>query len=511
MNATTPPALANSITQTELNLIGECLQASLENYADKMFASGQHYLIDVYQGKEAKGASRGETVDQGSGSLDQHVRLVHRMMSGVIQKQQKKLFPWTTFCFKPAAVAVEGANEQSSFLNLHAVRSISRKLWAMVRVHYSPKSKRPPELCCYVDRHIPALDVVLEPQIRIPLRNTVKLAADERGGVALPGALFSDNTNLGKPLQAHPQYVDISESNDEEIRCTLTNSSSEPVTLCEVVVCDYHEEEVDLDDDAELKLSGIEEGRVIQAGESVEIVFKGNGDHLSDLDALIVGYALGTSEDLDDDDDELMTEEELIIKLQGEDTRTCHISLMQGEAYEVLKRALLEPEQFISELGEDLAYKTFTQPDEFLSESRQGPSSLMLNSADLDGGSIGTLTLSIETSRNVEEFGSLLSSDQEVDSDLSSRHFTFGSHSAIPAQLIEKKKSKGRKSNAGDTQSLLLELIYLGKISLYNGLTTIDHSRARSFILNCVAAASLIRCLDARYLSDFTQDDELFF
>jgi hypothetical protein len=471
-----------------------------------MFTSGQHYLIDVYQGAEAKAAWRGETVDQGSGSLDQHVRLVHRMMSGVIQKQQKKLFPWTTFCFKPAAVAVEGTTEQSSFLNLHAVRSISRKLWAMVRVHYSPNSKRPPELCCYVDRHIPALDVVVEPQIRIPLRSSVKLAADERGGVALPGGLFSDNTNLGKPLQAQPQFVDISESN-EEIRCTLTNSSSEPVTICEVVVCDYHEEEVEFEDELELK--GVEEGQVIQPGASLEVTFKGKSDELSSLDALTVGYALGTSEDLDEDDDELMTEEELIIKLQGEDTRVCHISLMQGEAYDVLKSALLEPEQFISELGEDLAHKTFTQSDEIMSETREGPSSLLLNSADLDGGSIGTLTLSIETSRPLEEFGALVSDDQSDEAELSSKHFTFGPHCAIPAQLVEKKKSKGRKSKISETHNVLLELIYLGKISLYNGLTTIDHNRARSFLLNCVAGASLIRCLDPKYLSEFDDDDLL--
>ena len=507
MNSTTP-ILANSVTQAELNLIGECLQASLENYADRMFTSGQHYLIDVYQGAEAKAAWRGETVDHGAGGLDHHVRLVHRMMSGVLQKQQKKLFPWTTFCFKPSSVSMEGTTEQSSFLNLHAVRSISRKLWAMVRVHYSPNSKRPPELCCYVDRHIPALDAIVEPQIRIPLRSSVKLAADERGGVALPGALFSDNTNLGKPLQAHPQFVDISETKDE-IKCILTNSTTEPVTICEVVVCDYNEEEVDFED--ELEIRGVEEGQIVQPGASVEVTFKGKSEELSSLDALTVGYALGTTEDLDDDDDELMTEEELIIKLQGEDTRICHISLMQGAAYEVLKKALLEPEQFISELGEDLAHKTFAQADDLLSDTRQSPSSLLLNSADLDGGSIGTLTLSVETARALEEFGSILSQDQSEEAELSGKHFTFGPHSAIPAQLIEKKSKSRKSSSANHSQNALLELIYLGKIALYNGLTTLDHNRARSFLLNCVAAASLIRCLDARYLSDLTDDEELFF
>lgn len=504
MNVTASPSAAGSVTQHELNLIGECLQASLEGQADRIFSSGQHYLIDVYQGDAARRAWRGETVDQGSGTPDMHVRSVHRMMSGVIQKHQKKLFPWTTFCFKPTAVAVDGDSEQSSFLNLHAVRSISRKLWAMVRVHYTPHSKRPPELCCYVDRHIPALDVVIEPQIRIPLKSSVKLAVDERGGVALPAALFSDNTNLGKPLQAQPQVIDVSLSESEAIKCQLTNAHSEPVTLCEVVVCDYEDDDID----EGFELEGVEEGQVIKPGESIDISFKGTGDDLSVFDSLLIGYAIGTEDDLDEDD-ELMTEEELVIKLQGEDTRTCHISLMQGESYNVLKAALTAPEDFIDELGEDLAHQTLLHTDDPAeADGRQAPTSLLLNSADLDGGSIGTLALSLETSRDAEDFASLLSADQEGDPDLVGRHLTFGAQNAVPTQLIEK-RSKRRSAKPSELNAVLLDLIYLGKISLYNGLTTLDHSRARSFLLNCVASASLIRSLEVRDLSDHHDEDLL--
>ena len=69
---------------------------------------------------------------------------------------------------------------------MQVVRSVSRKLWAMIRVHYPSDSRRPPELCCYVDRHLPSLDVVVEPQIRIPLKANMKLAVDERSKVGLP-------------------------------------------------------------------------------------------------------------------------------------------------------------------------------------------------------------------------------------------------------------------------------------------------------------------------------------
>ena len=61
------------------------------------------------------------------------------------------------------------------------------------------------------------------------------------------------------------------------------------------------------------------------------------------------------------------------------------------------------------------------------------------------------------------------------------------------------KKQRGRKaSNTAALHSVILEPIYLGKLSLYNELTTLDYGQARSFILNCVAIASLIRSLNTK-------------
>ena len=85
--------------------------------------------------------------------------------------------------------------------------------------------------------------------------------------------------------------------------------SSEPVTLCEVVVCDYEDDDID----EGFELEGVEEGQVIKPGEFIDISFKGTGDDLSIFDSLLIGYAIGTEDDLDEDD-ELMTEEELVIK-----------------------------------------------------------------------------------------------------------------------------------------------------------------------------------------------------
>ena len=89
MNTSSTQTPSSSITQNEFNLIGECLQSTLEYYANQLFTSGQHYLVDVHEGPEARRAWAGETIDQSSGGADEPVRLVYRMMSGVIQKQQK--------------------------------------------------------------------------------------------------------------------------------------------------------------------------------------------------------------------------------------------------------------------------------------------------------------------------------------------------------------------------------------------------------------------------------------
>ena len=499
MNASRPTGSTTSVTQDELNLIGACLQKSLEQNPEHIFTRGQHYLVDVYEGAEARKNWEGETLKNRISDHSEHARVIYRMMSGVLQKQQKKLYPWTTFSFKPASV--EGATGQHSFLNLQLVRSVSRKLWAMVRVHYPSDSRRPPELCCYVDRHIPALDVTIEPQIRIPLKTTVKLATEERSGVGLPAALFSDNTNLGKPLQSSPQFVDVMES-PKGVNFTLSNASNEPVTVCEVVLLDFDDDEIDLD---EVSLSGVTEGQIIKSGEAVTVTLKGSAENLDRADSVVVGYARGTSEDLDEDDDELMTEEELIIKLQGEDTRVCHISLIQGEAYDLLKKALLSPEYFLNGLGEDIASDRFISGDEVNELAPEEGASLMLNSADLDGGSIGTLTLNIESQRPVDHFVGMANENQEDEQDLNGAHFSFGERSAIPAGLTEKKSSKSKISK-GKLGNVKIELIYLGKLALYNGLTTLDYGRARDFILNCVGAASLIRSLKKQ--QEVSQIDE---
>ena len=498
MNASRLTGMSNPVTQDELNQIGECLKKSLEQNPERIFTRGQHYLIDVYEGAEARKIWEGETLKDSLSDYSEHARVIYRMMSGVLQKQQKKLFPWTTFAFRPASV--DGLSGQSSFLNLQVVRSVSRKLWAMIRVHYPSDSRRPPELCCYVDRHLPSLDVVIEPQIRIPLKANMKLAVDERSNVGLPAALFSDNTNLGKPLQASPQYVDVIES-EGQATIKLSNASQEPVTICEVALLDFDEDDVDLDDG--IKLTGIKEGQVIKAGGSIKITLKGSVDQLSQADSLLVGYAQGTNDDLDDDD-ELMTEEELYVKLQGEDTRSIHVSLVQGQSYDLLKRALLSPESFVEELGDDLANNNFISGDEESAFSTDTNISLMLNSADLDGGSIGTLNLKINTQRELEDFEPLACVDQSTDENLKSDHFTFGERQAVPSGLIEKKnRSKSKKTVP--TQAVKLELVYLGKFALFNGLSTLDYSRARDFLLNCVGAASLLRALKVMQKEDNTE------
>ena len=502
MNTSRLTGSATSVTQEELNLIGECLKKSLEQYPEQIFTQGQHYLVDVYEGSEARENWEAETLKDRLSDESHHTRVIYRMMSGVIQKQQKKLFPWATFSFKPAAI--EGTSGQHSFLNLQLVRSVSRKLWAMVRVHYPSDSKRPPELCCYIDRHIPALDVTIEPQLRIPFKTSMKLAVDERNGVAIPAALFSDNPNLGKPLQSSPQYVDVLES-PEHTSIELTNSSKESITICEIVALDFEEEDIDLDDG--ISLTGLEEGQVIKAGETVSISLKGEVNTLEQADSLLVGYARGTNEDLDEDEDELMTEEELTVKLQGEDTRTCHVSLAQGDSYDLLKRALISPNEFISELGEDLANDRFISGDEDQELEYDSSASLMLNSADLDGGSVGTVTLKVSSERPLDDFVGLSAEEQSAEPDLVDRHFSFGERSSIPVGLVEPKRKSRSKSAKSNATPVLLEMIYLGRLALYNRLSTLDYNRTRDFILNCVGVASLLRTLKQNQKSDISKDE----
>lgn len=494
MNTTRSVGTSSTVTQEELNRIGECLKLALEQNPNELLEGGQHYLIDLYQGDEAADAWRRESSQQGGSEPMERARLVYRMMSGVVQKQQKTLFPWTTFCFKPAAV--EGASGHQSFLNLQAMRSVSRRLWAMVRVHYPQDSKRPPELCCYVGRHIPALDVTIEPQLRIPLRAAIKLAVDERNGIALPSALFSDNTNLGKPMQSTPQFVDVIEAGEEGVTITLSNASSEAVTICEVAVCDYDEEEIELGEGVEVE--GAEGGVVIPPRGSIKVKLSARADVRDTLDSLIIGYARGTEEDLDEDDDELMTEEELVVKLQGEDTRTSHFFLAQGSSYDLLKQALLEPETFINSLGEDLAAESLVNMDIAGEITAASGGSLLLNSADLDGGSIGTVSLCFESQRASEDFTAMMSADQDEESDLTGDHFTFGERSALPIGFTENKVNKSKKAINAPYQSVKVELIYLGKMDFYNELSVVDHRRAYNFILNCVALASLVRGLTAK-------------
>ncbi|MAD60651.1 MAG: hypothetical protein CMH49_03930, partial [Myxococcales bacterium] len=89
MNASRLTGMSNPVTQDELNQIGECLKKSLEQNPERIFTRGQHYLIDVYEGAEARKIWEGETLKDSLSDYSEHARVIYRMMSGVLQKQQK--------------------------------------------------------------------------------------------------------------------------------------------------------------------------------------------------------------------------------------------------------------------------------------------------------------------------------------------------------------------------------------------------------------------------------------
>ena len=87
---------------------------------------------------------------------------------------------------------------------------------------------------------------------------------------------------------------------------------------------------------------------------------------------------------------------------------------------------------------------------------------------------------------------------------MKSDHFTFGERQAVPSGLIEK-KNRSKSKKAVPTQAVKLELVYLGKFALFNGLSTLDYGRARDFLLNCVGAASLLRALKVMQKEENTE------
>ena len=501
--------------QQMLKTIGLSLKSRLEDHHQGLFDEGEHYLIEVKRGDEAAQAWRDETLDDKTTHEISAVRVMNRMMSGVIQKRQKDLFPWVTFCFKPALID-EGDGQSFAFLNLKAVRNVSRTLWAMIHVYQPNDEKRSPELCVYVSRHLPALDQVIEPQLRIPLGNQHKLACDERNRINASGALFSDNTNLGNPLQSMPLFVDVNEARDrEKMSLTLKNIGEEPLTICEINFRDFDEEDHET---KSIKVKGLKINQVIAINKEIKVSLERINEEATDFESLVVGYCEGTEADLDEDE-ELSADEELVIGLQGGDERQCHVFLSQGEAYDLLKVALLNPDSIIEEQGEEIDLKGLvdgTAPieDDELDEELEDeePSMLMLNEADFEGGSVGTVVLSIKTSRPKEDFQPQLSESDEAEVHEGNLTYEGGSSVSLSfkkpkdgkSSIKNTKASHGKSKNSAKStlNEVLLDLIYLGRISFYNDLKTPDQSKMREFILNCVAASTLIRICQLSTLSD---------
>ena len=424
------------------------------------------------------------------------VRVVYRMMGGVLKKHTKTTFPWTTFCFRPSVLDLGEAGGLQSFLNLQAINNVSNTLWAMVRVH-----ERPWELCVYVGRHIPHVDDVVEPQLRLPLSRSFKLKAD---GALGSGGLFSDNPHIGKALQVSPLVVDLGDTSEVEI--TLTNISAEPLTVCELSGRDEEDEDKPL---AGLEVTDLEVGQVIQPSASVRVRVRRVSDEADEVMGLAVGYVLGDGVDLNGEDF-FGADEEVSVALQGELSRVLHAFLMQGHAYEMIRLAFSEPDRLI-ELASDivdisaLMAGSVNDLDELTGER---PDSILLNEPDFFGNSLGTVPFTLKTGRPAEHFEgqrSELSKEEiaELPVRLSEQNLRFEGHPSAP-ELLTKFNAPRAVTRAGKGSKVKeepkdphvdLDLIYLGHLVFYNGLTTPDHAKMRGFFLNCVALASLIRAV----------------
>jgi len=483
-------------SQQTLRAMGQSIKAHLDSHGAQLFKSGSHYLISIKDGEEASEAWARQLRDPRASS-DQDVRVVSRMMGGVLKKHQKELYPWTTFSFKPSQIDL-GDDKTYSFLNLQAMNNISNTLWAMVRVHDTGDRKRPLELCCYVGRNIPGLDAVVEPQLRVPLMHQFKLKAD---GVEGAGALFSDNAYLSNTLQATPSVVDFGALNDgDSLSFELKNVGEEEVSVIELIGRDFEDDICEL---TGLTVEGLSVGQTVKPGDVIEFSVTRESEDCEELAKLSIGYLFGEA---DEDDDEPLPDEECLVSLQGEEERQLHSFLYQGQAFELLKRALLNPESIIEMTSDpvDLNELVDGELPLGLEAEDEEPASILLNEPDLAGGSVGTIALTLKTSRGEADFSAQLRPDDADDPQLklSAETLTLDGASSIPSALsapvVKGRKRAAQRSGAGlgaESKELTLDLIYLGHLVFYNNLQTPDQGKLRNFILNCVALASLIRAV----------------
>lgn len=489
---------SSKIKRSSLDEMGEALKGHLERHGASVFASGSHYLIEVKGGDEASQSWMREGNERAVGEEGGAVRLVYRMMSGVLKKHTKTTFPWTTFCFRPSVLDLGEAGGLQSFLNLQAINNVSNTLWAMVRVH-----ERPWELCVYVGRHIPDAEEVIEPQLRLPLSRSFKLKAD---GAVGSGGLFSDNPHIGKALQVAPIVADLND--DAEVSFTFTNISADAVTICELGGRDEEEEEVPLEGVA---LTGLAVGQVIQPSESVAVTARHVSDAADGVMGLAVGYVFGEGVDLDAEDF-FGADEEVSVALQGEISRVLHAFLMQGHAYEMIRLAFSEPERLI-ELASDIVDISSLMAgslNDIEEPTGERPSAILLNEPDFFGNSLGTVPFTLKTGRPAEHFEgqlSALSSEEIAERPvrLSELNLRFEGHPSAPEALskfsaprVATRGKGGKAKEEPKDPQVNLDLIYLGHLAFYNDLSTPDHAKMRSFFLNCVALASLIRAVPVK-------------
>jgi hypothetical protein len=463
-----------------LKTIGQHLKQHLETRFEHLFRGGDHYLLEVKLGDDANQEWKRQTRNEKSSSRDSPVRIIHRRMDGVIKSRQKELYPWVAFCFKPVL------NEDGEgLLNLKAVKNISQTLWAMVRVHeYSGGY----DLCCYVGRTLPSMEDVINPQIRIPFHNRIKLPTADRP--LLRGALFSDNPNLGMALQALPTALRVEKSDQKEFEVTLKNIGRESLTLCSLLGHDVAHEEQELDGVSFKKLK-------------LPLTLKPNKKHTFTLkvddesalpDYLIFSYC-ETDEDRSPEEHE--GDEETCLSLFETDEKTCHIFLAQGHEYGLLKQALMNPDLFIdrSQNREEL----FEGMDSELDDDY-----LLLNEADLEGGSLGTVLLKFKSplaSDVFEHHVSSLDEEEEFQAPLTEDSLTYEDQSALPSTFL-KSTSKSKKKIEAKLKTHLVDLLYVGQILFYNDFDTPDQGKLRDFILNCVSLSTLLRVLQTNETLD---------
>jgi hypothetical protein len=492
--------LHSSVTMPSLQVASQSIKKFLEQRIELILQGDEHYLIDVKEGDEAHQAWREETLDDKMKSDASAVRLISRMMTGVVQKRKNELFPWFTFCFKPAMID-EGDGTGSAFLNLKAVKNISPRLWGMVRIHQPNDEKRSAELCVHVTRNLPLLDEVVDPQLRIPFKNHTKLQKDERVKSLVPNAFFSDNMNLGSPLQIQPSAINIAHIEDGNVESfVIHHQGDDNLTICEISLLDFEGESIAL---TGVEISGIQEGQVIKAGKKVKVKVKRLDDTIEEAAFLQMDYFTGVKEDLDEDD-EMMADEELMLNLQGSEEWNYHIFLSQGEAFNLLKEALLNPDNVLEQKIQEVNLHQLIEGkpnqnyvNDEVGDDEEEPPILMLNEADFDTGTLGTVSLCIKSNRPNEDFEHMLSEDDE--SEIDEAAFTFADSAIISEGFktsSKTKSTKGKKSKKPNKVNL--DLIYLGQLKFYNHLRTIDQLKFKDFLLNCIAAASLVRILRQR-------------